>query len=100
MKANIFGHEYDVVAEEGMHFNTGNWGSHSYAKLEIAYDPDMKSSVAGEAIHHELVEAVNFWNNLQMEHHTIWLISGGMFNILKNNPELRKLIFEEKDVEK
>lgn len=95
MEINILGHTYELTGEEGMFFNTGNYGKHSYPKLEITYDPDMKPTVFKEAIFHELHEAINFWLNIKLEHHQIVLMSAALFGILRNNKELQTLLFEE-----
>lgn len=94
MKANILGHDYDIVEEEGMFFNTANYGVHNYMKLLISYDPDMKPSVCNEAIFHELFEAANFWMNTKLEHHQITVLSAALFGILRNNKELTERLFK------
>ena len=93
MKINILGHEYNLEAEEGMYFNSNNYGLHSLAKLQITYDPDMKETVYREAIFHELFEALNYWVDTDLEHHKLTILSASLFSILKNNPELLKLLF-------
>lgn len=95
MKINILGHEYQLVPDEGMYFNTGNYGLHSYSKLKIEYDPDMKPSVWKEAILHELVEAINYWSDIKLDHHQITVLSALLFSILRDNPELEDTLFEE-----
>ena len=95
MTINILGHEYQLVPDEGMYFNTGNYGLHSYSKLKIEYDPDMKPSVWKEAILHELIEAVNYWSDLKLEHHQITVLSAVLYGIIMNNPELTEKLFKE-----
>jgi hypothetical protein len=94
MKANILGHEYEVAEEEGMFFNTGNYGKHNYMKLLISYDPDISKSVKDECILHELIEAINYWVNVKLEHHQIAILSAALFSVLRNNPELTEELFK------
>lgn len=96
MKLKIHGQDYELLEDDTMFFNTGNYAKHSMSKMEIVYDPNMKESVVGEGIFHELLEATNFWCNTRLEHKDLTLISMFMFGILNDNPELRKIIFEGK----
>lgn len=97
MDINILGHKYNLVEDEGMFFNTGNYGKHSYTKLEISYDPDMKPSVWKEAVLHELTEAINYWADLKLDHHQITVLSAAMFSVLRNNKELSEILIKEKE---
>lgn len=99
MKIKIHGQDYELLEDDTMFFNTGNYAKHSMSKMEIVYDPNMKESVVGEGIFHELLEATNFWCNTRLEHKDLTLISMFMFGILNDNPELRKIIFEGKKME-
>lgn len=99
MKLKIHGQDYELLEDDTMFFNTGNYAKHSMSKMEIVYDPNMKESVVGEGIFHELLEATNFWCNTRLEHKDLTLISMFMFGILNDNPELRKIIFEGKKME-
>ena len=55
----------------------------------------MKKTVIGEGIFHELMEATNYWCNTNLDHKDLTLISMFLYGILKENPNLRKLLFEE-----
>lgn len=94
MKINILGHDYNIEPEEGMFFHTGNYGKHSYSRLEIDYDPDMKPTVKGEAILHEIFEAINHWTNLGLDHHQITLLSVGLYSVLQNNAYLTGFLLD------
>lgn len=37
---------------------------------------------------HEIVEALNFELDLELEHHTITLLEMGLYGVLKDNPKL------------
>lgn len=95
MTINILGHDYKLLEEEGMFFNTGNYGLHSYPKLEIRYDPDMKVSVYKEAILHEIIEALDYWLNLKLDHHQLTVLSASLYGVINSNKELKEKLFTE-----
>jgi len=93
MKANIVGHDYNIEFVDGLYINEGEWGIHKPNLLEIIIDNDLKDSVKGECLHHEMLEALNFWQNWVLEHHLLTQISSNIFGTLNSNPELLSKLY-------
>jgi hypothetical protein len=92
MKINICGHEYDYELVEGLWIGREEWGRHNSALLRIEIDKDLPDSVKAETSLHELLEAVKFWQNLNLNHQMLSQISAGLFSILNNNKVLGNMI--------
>ena len=97
MILNINGHNYKVNYVEGLFINEGQWGKTSAPSLTIDIDADLITTVAGETTMHEVLEALNFWQNWELNHHLLTQINASLYGVLNTNKHLvTKLFFPEK----
>lgn len=84
-KLTIGGHEYDIeVLNGGTRFT--KYGDHSAWDNQIRINTDgTPESVQAEALFHELIEAINNRNELDLKHNVICSLSEGLFAIIRNN---------------
>jgi hypothetical protein len=93
MIININGHDYNLEYVEGLFFNEGQIGKISVPTLLIEIDKDLKPTVKGETILHEVMEAMNFWNNWNLDHHLLTQINTNYYAVLNNNKHLIRELF-------
>ena len=84
-KIKIGGHDVSVIMEEGVRLKkAGDWNSWSNS-IRINSDGDLSESYQAETFMHEIVEAINTHNELNMELHVISSLSEGIFAVIRNN---------------
>ena len=88
MKIKLFGHEIDVMVDNNLEKNTGAYGQMSVNTLSMHLDGQLPQSVRLATIIHESIEAINYFNELNLEHNVISSISTGIFELLSNNKEI------------
>ncbi len=92
-KITIAGHEINVIFEqsEGRFPNAGDycaWNNVMHINMEGTTE-----SVRGESFLHEIIEAINLDNELNLEHPKITTLASQLFAIIRNN----KLDFRKKE---
>jgi hypothetical protein len=96
MKINICGHDYNLEYVDGLFINEGQWGKISNPSLSIDIDADLRQTIKGETLLHEILEGMNFWNNWNLEHHLLTQINTNYYSVLNNNKFLIKELFGDK----
>jgi hypothetical protein len=65
------GHTIKVVRRENLMNKADAYGTFDGAELEIAIDAGLEDSLVWETFWHEVVEALNFFSEADMEHKSI-----------------------------
>jgi hypothetical protein len=93
MKVEMLGHTYEVKEVDGR--GEDWWGRINNSAKVIELDKDLSDSCKHETLFHEIIEGVNWWGDLNMEHHKLSLMSTLLFSVMKGNPKVRKILFDE-----
>ena len=98
-KIYIAGLEYDIEYIKHYARDAEALGSHCGNSCTIKIDTDLKLQVQQKTLIHEILEAINFEYSLKLEHDKICVLESGLFEVIKNNPELLRY-FNNKEIEK
>lgn len=91
-KLKVGGHFYEVLK----HFDRAkidgdnNLGTHSGTFLKIWLETNMSLSMQEDVFFHELVEAINFQYNIELNHHQVSLVSSAFYQVLTDNQMLKE----------
>jgi hypothetical protein len=88
MKIKLFGHEIDVAIDENLERRTGAYGQFSVNTLNMLLDGQVPQSIRLATIIHESIEAINYFNELNLQHNVISAISTGVFELLADNKDI------------
>ena len=91
----INGHEYKVIRDKGLENNHGVLGSCSLRTDKIFLDGDMSISHQEDVLFHEILEAINHFNELKLNHEYITCIAQNFYSILKTNKLIVKDILKK-----
>lgn len=85
-KIKILGHEY-VVKEKAYYIaeTNGNTGQCNNYTNTITIAKEIPNSSKVEALIHEIIEALNYRLELDLEHHTICALGEALNQILQDN---------------
>jgi len=81
----ILGHTYKVKKTNTLSASEGAVASCNTSLLEISIDTNFPESVQREGLLHEIIEAMNYHMELELEHNKIAALSEGLFAVLRNN---------------
>ena len=87
-KLKILGHEYKVEHISGL---GGDCGVMSTAALTIGIDKGLQVSRRREVLLHEILEALNYHLELNLEHPVINQLSEGLYQVLADNKLLKEI---------
>ena len=88
MKIKLFGHEIALAIDENLERRTGAYGQFSVNTLNMTIDGLIPQSVKLATVVHESLEAINYFNELNLEHNVISAISTGIFALLSDNKDI------------
>ncbi len=90
-KIKIGGFDYEIVKinreEES---GTNNPGSHSAQFQKIWVDTHTLQSQQERVLLHEIIEAVNYYNELDLSHTQICVLEYNLYQVLKDNKLLKE----------
>ena len=90
-KIKILGHEYTVTQKENFIAETGgNTGQCNNYTNTITIAQEISESGKREVLTHEIIEALNYRLELNLEHHKICALGEALNQVLSDNCELRK----------
>jgi hypothetical protein len=97
MEINILGHPYKMQeiasgGKEESRIKADEMGKANLLEGTIFIDKDLASDAKGETLQHEVIECINFWGNLDLNHHQITLLSVLLYDAWSKNPHLVKYI--------
>lgn len=88
-KLKIAGYNYKVRHCKNDARDENRTGWHNSNNNEIGIDPDLKEEIQQSTLLHEIIEAINYHNELKLEHPQISILETNIFQVLHDN----KLIF-------
>ena len=93
-KVLIGGHKYpvDVFSGDTRFINSGELNTWTQ-EIRINTADNLSESAQAEAFLHEIIEAINHYNELKLEHRNISVLCTQLFAVLRNN----NLDFRKKD---
>jgi hypothetical protein len=90
MIIDILGHNYEVKERDDLGDQMGRC---NLVKGIIDIDKELSPDVKAETLNLEVMEGINFWGDLHLEHHQISLISAFQFGTLAQNKEFRDYLW-------
>lgn len=89
----IMGHDYTLLADPNLSRDRAANGECNSNELTITIDPTIKSSRIDEVYIHEVLEALQYHGQLELEHNKLSLIAELFVMFLKDNhPEIFPLV--------
>lgn len=86
----ILGKTYSVSLDEDM----SNYGECNYKKQTITYSPRQHDDQLKDTLLHEIIHAVDHAVHLELSEKQVHALAGGLYAVLKDNPELSKWLTE------
>jgi len=80
-------HEYKV-SQKPLFLREGTAGTCRTQALEIEIDDAIPVSAQEEALVHEIIEAINYHYELELEHNKITVLGAALHQVLAENPHL------------
>ena len=93
-KIRIMGHDVAVRDDANFARDHEGLGGFSIDNLWIALDTSYPPTQLNETLLHELVEAINYFGELKLQHPIITRLSSGLHQILADNPEIINFLSE------
>ena len=81
----ILGHDYKIIIDRRLNHTSNNSAMCFSDDLEIVIDSNIPQSRKEEDLLHEIVEAINFHLELNLEHRNIQGLSECLYSVLKDN---------------
>lgn len=91
---NVLGKVYEILFVEKVD-EKDSCGDHYSGTLEIKIKQDLHADVIAETLLHELTHAVEEQLDLGLSEKQVHRFSVGMFQVLRDNPEVVKFLLEK-----
>lgn len=88
-KINICGQIISVVIDDKLLSHHSDIGQYHKIRNEITIDSNINQDTKESVFIHEIVEAICFMNDIELEHQTISTISNQLYQVLSDNNLLR-----------
>ena len=88
-KLKILGHNYEVILDPKLDFDSRKVGECHTGDNWIKICSIYKRSRQEEALIHEIIEAINYHLELELEHPKISSLSEALYQVLKDNKLLK-----------
>lgn len=98
MKIKLYGHDLNLDMDETLQKKTGAYGQLHIDELRMSIDATLPKSIKGSTIIHEIVEAINYFQELGFEHNVISSVATGIHEALVRNPFLLRLLLESREI--
>lgn len=89
----IQGHEYKVTVVTDLVKYRDRMGESCAGLLTIDIDAELPESHKEETLIHEIIEQLNFFFELELDHNVIKCLSTGWYQVIKDNPEIFSMQF-------
>lgn len=90
-KLKIGGLVYDVILENGKkEHGSVNIGATSSSSLKIWIEKEMPKSLQISTLIHEVLESINYQNDLNLTHQTITTLENNLYQVLNDNKLLKE----------
>jgi hypothetical protein len=93
MKINILGHSYEIIFVEDKDLPDDS-GRINFLTGELWLKKSNPLDVSRETLSHEIIEAINWWGDLQLNHHQICILGTFLWGIIQENPEIKEYLWE------
>ncbi|NPV54522.1 MAG: hypothetical protein HPY71_13570 [Firmicutes bacterium] len=80
----IGGEVFEVVEAEAA-LDPRAFGEMDYKKARLVIDKDLKPAAKMSVLLHEILEAINYMNQLNLEHRTIMTLEHDLYQVLHDN---------------
>lgn len=84
-RLKILGHEYTITADCEPQLGSGTSGQCCPNLLKIKLDQSVPNSRREEAFLHEIIEALKYHLELEIEHPDLSALSEGIFAVIRDN---------------
>jgi len=86
----IGGHKVSVQLDDNLLTDRGHYGEWCYRDLSIILNKNSGTTVRHQTLLHEIIEAVNDLNELDLKHPTIQTLAASLYQVLAKNPDIFK----------
>lgn len=92
-KLRILGIDYTVSFCDSRQHGNNNFGTHTPGLCAIVVDTKRQTRSHQKAVLlHEIIEALNYRLELELDHDKITQLETGLFSVFRDNPELAEFI--------
>ena len=84
-KVNILGRQYSIIFQDERKTGNDNLGSHWGKETSIFLNKNQDQQAVESCFIHEILEAINYLQNINLKHHQIKLFETGLYQVIKNN---------------
>lgn len=89
----IGGFKYKLEEVDHMARDDSSLGNSCGNSLTINLDHGLDKSLKAATLIHEIIEQINFINELDLEHHKITILANSLYEVINENDEMMKLYF-------
>jgi hypothetical protein len=89
-KIKVIGKTYTVSENTEM----DHWGRCTYGKILISYDPNQHATQLKDTILHEVIHAVEYSMQLDMDEKQVHAMSTGILAVLLDNPKFAEWLIK------
>jgi hypothetical protein len=93
IKVQSYTHSVRKVKDFGE--ETGYFAAFDPINQEFLYDASVKDCELGNHLMHEVMESINWQNDLKLPHSKLSTISTAICSVLRDNPEFVRLFLEK-----
>ena len=79
------GHDCEVIIQDEDKTANSNMGTWWAAKSKIFINSNQSQSMKESALIHEIIEAISWFQRLNLKHDTIVRLETGLYQVLKDN---------------
>jgi hypothetical protein len=90
MKIKIGGIMYEVTKVKNLARDRGCLGECCVNSAEIHLDEELSENLADKVLLHEIIEAINLENEMELKHRNITILESSLYQVLIDNPEIFK----------
>lgn len=84
-KLKIIGYDYKILSCKNDLRDENRKGWHCSSTNEIGIDPDMSEELQKSTLLHEIIEAINYHNELCLGHNKIETLEANLYQVLHDN---------------
>jgi len=84
----IAGYNYKIIYSDDLLATSGLMGEFDKTKGEITIDTHLTDEQKKSTLLHEIIEAINYHFDLNLEHNKIMTLETALYQVLKDNNEI------------
>ena len=81
----VLAHEYTITINPLLNLETGSMGQCCSNTLKINIDPNVPESCMADTLLHEIIEALKYQMQLEMEHNVVSALATGILTVIRDN---------------